>query len=448
MPAARYWRIVGIETYAGGDLELSELHLYDTSGRIDVSAVLTCSHAPLAGSLSNLQDNDTATTCRFAAAQVRSPGFWLQWDFGSSVDLFGVRLGAAGSPGVFLSQMTMVGLASSGLWEVFLSGGRWPYPGNNLLGAVPSDPTLGAPTTFNPADKASNIILSGDLTAWSSPGGSNAQGVVRTLAKAASGKWYVEFAVTDSDANFGIAAAGHDLKVELGSSSLSLGFVVSYVYAGAANLPPYPTFKTDGITGMALDLDSSPRTVRFIRGASIAGPYNIPWAGDVYVAGGVPDSYDAQLSTLNAGQAAFVNGVPAGHLPGFGDLIGGLQFAPLPPPTTSRAVDVAASAPVPAHSTPLASRLQLARDIEHGGPGTIYGTTKTKGTPNLPTKARVVLQHQRSKLPVRETWSDPTTGYFEFRGIDASQQFLTLAEDEAGNFQSVAANRLTPEVLP
>ena len=81
-------------------------------------------------------------------------------------------------------------------------------------------------------------------------------------------------------------------------------------------------------------------------------------------------------------------------------------------------------------------------------PGTIYGTTKTKGTPHLPTKARVVLQHQRSKLPVRETWSDPTTGYFEFRGIDASQQFLTLAEDAAGNFRPVAANRLTPEVLP
>ena len=102
---------------------------------------------------------------------------------------------------------------------------------------------------------------------------------------------------------------------------------------------------------------------------------------------------------------------------------------------------------VPPHSTPLAHRLQLARDVEHGGPGTVYGTTKTKGTPNTPTKARVVLQHQRSKLPVRETWSDPTTGYFEFRGIDVNQQFLTLAEDAEGHFRPVAANRLTPEVL-
>ena len=89
----------------------------------------------------------------------------------------------------------------------------------------------------------------------------------------------------------------------------------------------------------------------------------------------------------------------------------------------------------------------MARDVEVGGLGTIYGTTKTKGTPNLPSKARVVLLHQRSKLPVRETWSDPVTGAFAFTGIDTSQQFLALAEDAAGHFRPVAANRLTPEVL-
>ena len=89
----------------------------------------------------------------------------------------------------------------------------------------------------------------------------------------------------------------------------------------------------------------------------------------------------------------------------------------------------------------------MARDIEFGGQGTVYGTTKTKGTPNAPTKARVVLLHQRSKLPVRETWSDPVTGAFVFSGIDTSQQFLALAEDAAGHFRPVVANRLTPEVL-
>jgi len=110
-------------------------------------------------------------------------------------------------------------------------------------------------------------------------------------------------------------------------------------------------------------------------------------------------------------------------------------------------VIAAATAPVASHTAAQPSHSLLARDIEFGGQARIWGTTKTKGSPNTPTHARVVLLHQRSKLPVRETWSDPTTGYFEFRGIDTNQQFLALAEDAEGHFRPVAANRLTPEVL-
>ena len=77
MPAARFWRIVGIETYAGGDLELSELHLYGPAGRLDATATLTSTIAPKAGTLSALQDDNLATTCRFAGAAVRpkNPSF-------------------------------------------------------------------------------------------------------------------------------------------------------------------------------------------------------------------------------------------------------------------------------------------------------------------------------------------------------------------------------------
>lgn len=94
-------------------------------------------------------------------------------------------------------------------------------------------------------------------------------------------------------------------------------------------------------------------------------------------------------------------------------------------------------------------RQQLAVDLQFGGSGRIWGTTKIKGaagTPDAPARSRVVLLHQRSKLPVREVWSDPITGAFVFEGIDTTQQFLTLAEDAAGNFRPVAASRLAPEV--
>ena len=127
--------------------------------------------------------------------------------------------------------------------------------------------------------------------------------------------------------------------------------------------------------------------------------------------------------------------------------VGGNFLLPATMHIAGSAAQLAASSPVPAFSTRRAHSLQMARDIEHGGPGTIYGTTKTKGSPaNVPAKARVVLLHQRSKLPVREVWSDPTTGGFAFEGIDTRQEYLTLAEDAAGNFRPVAARRLAPEV--
>lgn len=107
---------------------------------------------------------------------------------------------------------------------------------------------------------------------------------------------------------------------------------------------------------------------------------------------------------------------------------------------------VAASSQLNVARMPYA-KAALARDVEFGGTGRIWGTTKTKATPsNLPTKARVVLLHQRSKQLVRETWSDSTTGAFAFEGIDTRQEFLTLAEDAAGAYRPVAASRLVPEV--
>jgi hypothetical protein len=110
---------------------------------------------------------------------------------------------------------------------------------------------------------------------------------------------------------------------------------------------------------------------------------------------------------------------------------------------------VAAAAVTPPAFRLMASPVRVARDAEFGGTGRIFGTTKTKASPsNLPTKARVVLLHQRSKVLVRATWSDPDTGSFAFDGLDVRQEFIALAEDAAGNFRAVAAQRLAPEVAP
>ncbi|MBF9263611.1 hypothetical protein [Paracidovorax cattleyae] len=87
MASSRYWRVSGVETVAGGDLALSELRLHGTSGPLDASVLPTCSHAPSAGAIADLQDGDTTTVCRWAGRAARSSGFRLVWDFGASVSV-------------------------------------------------------------------------------------------------------------------------------------------------------------------------------------------------------------------------------------------------------------------------------------------------------------------------------------------------------------------------
>lgn len=120
-----------------------------------------------------------------------------------------------------------------------------------------------------------------------------------------------------------------------------------------------------------------------------------------------------------------------------------------PSPATSAAwAPVATSAPLAA-SRMVLTQGQLVRDTQYGGRGRIFGTTKLKGTPdNLPVMSRVVLHHQRSRLPVRQTWSDPATGEYMFEGVDPAQEYFVMAEDAGGQQRAVAAQRLTPEEMP
>ncbi len=444
MASSRYWRIVGIETYAGGDLELSELHLYGASGRLDAAATLTSTIAPTAGTLAALQDDNLGTTCRFAAAAVRASGFALVWDFGAgnTSDALGVRIGAA-LLGRFLAAATLQSSSDATAWVSYSSFGKYSYPGFGLLTEAPQAGV--APTTWNPADKSAGVTLSdGNLTA-SVP----YQQAVRSVFSASSGAYYFELTIPDTML-VGVCTAGHALN----------GTFVGYNGSTGWSLLPGSGTKWNGdsptaysnpspakpvVVGVRLDLNA--KTLGFIvngvdHGVAFTNLPSVP----LFVTMGPPTS-GTYLVTANFGGSAFQNAVPAGYTAGFGEKqVGGTLFVAPTLHTAASAVQIAASAPVPAFSTLLTPRLQLARDVEFGGPGTVYGTTKTKGTPNAPTKSRVVLQHQRSKLPVRETWSDPVTGAFVFSGIDTSQQFLALAEDAEGHFRPVAANRLTPEV--
>ena len=476
MPAARFWRVVGVETYAGGDLELSELHLYGTSGRLDATATVTSTHTPTAGTLAALQDDNLATTCRFAGAAVRAGGFAIAWDFGvgNTSDVLGLRIGAATNQAEFMSSCTLQYL-DSGLWVSLSSFGRFPWPGSSAMGQAPSSVSINIPQATLFLSGAGDFLDSSPVGRPITPSGGVSISSVQELYGQESMLFDgIDGRLTSPPSPSLAFSENEDFAISFNawkSENGSQGYdgVISTTTNGSA---------TDG-WGVEL---STFRGLAFItQGAVVfsvgANPNTSRWENwEISRKNGVLRAFrhgqkiHESSNTRAYAQAGLCVGsaFPGGYcFKGFlqqvlivkGAALHDEEFVPqsltevlsqpfegLPLRSAFCPTKVSASATVPAFSTRRATPLQLARDVEHGGPGTIYGTTKTKGTPNLPTKARVVLLHQRSKLPVRETWSDPVTGAFAFTGIDTNQRFLTLAEDAEGHFRPVAANRLTPEV--
>lgn len=127
MSGPRYWRAVGFET-ASRDVEMSELALYSAGSRVDTSATLTASYAPVAGALANLSDATTSTTCRFGASQVRAANFALVWDFGGTgATVDGLRIGAGSDDAAFPQQVQMQSSTDGTTWSDAITWAiNWP----------------------------------------------------------------------------------------------------------------------------------------------------------------------------------------------------------------------------------------------------------------------------------------------------------------------------------
>ena len=495
MPAARYWRIVGVQAVAGGDLELSELHLYGASGRLGAAAAITSSHPPTAGALAHLGDDDTTTTCTFASADVRSGGFYIRWDLGADQDLVGVRVGAGPGASDLFVESLMLQFLNAGRWETHKIFGAFPHPGASAMGAVPvadGDMHFSKVSLLihgDGADGSTTFVDSGPLAL----AGTMTAAQIKTDKAGSYGGAAIKIG------EYGRVVVPHNEAFNFGNGDFTIEVRAWLTGSGGDRLVLLKRTGSSGYMDFGIDVSMNRYATAMIR---VGSNTLISLADQNYVQ--LPDGawYTFAITRVGSAFRWFVNGqlldtktfagavfcdpanalsiggssngiyacvnsyieevritkgvgrYTASYTPATGPFLagapegGGQTFLPARLKTLEIPLQEAASAVVLAHRTHRFDSLQLARDVEVGGPGTIYGTTKTKGTPNQPAKARVVLLHQRSKLPVRETWSDPVTGAFAFPGIDTTQQFLTLAEDAAGNFRPVAANRLTPEVLP
>ena len=120
--ASTLWRLQGVQTVGGGDLELGELRLWGQSAALDAESQLRSSHAPIVGTLESLRDDSDEATCRWAASDVVSPGFYIEWETATPVDAWCVR---------FSSPQVDRAIGAYNL--CCLVGGAWLVAGNGWV---------------------------------------------------------------------------------------------------------------------------------------------------------------------------------------------------------------------------------------------------------------------------------------------------------------------------
>jgi len=455
--ADRYWRVIGFKTDSGA-LTLSGLHLYGGGERLDAGAVLEASLAPYTGDVAALQAVDPVGPVSWLESAVRAGGFSLQWTFASAVSVDGVRLRSPDDT-EFARMLTLQSSADGVAWATVAELGRFDWPGVDVLTPVPASGTFA-------------LLMHMDGDATDSSGNARTVTLVGPPSFLSNGARFEQAMQVTGSAHVVVtdmpAIGDVDFAISFWITLTSFGhiltfsgqrFNIAFWVSGRLTFYRQDTgyaqdFYVPSLTAAPVHFELSREdgllTIRvggvlcFSYSAAVALTAGPMYLGSYPGGTGAAGAYDELAVVI--GSVLHSADFDPPSAPYFGSSVGS-------GPGAAALIAAATSLPVGAQAlgnskTRLMPGTARHRDVEFGGAGRIWGTTKTKATPsNLPTKARVVLLHQRSKQLVRETWSDPVTGAFAFDGIDTRQEFLTLAEDAAGAYRPVAANRLVPEVL-
>lgn len=446
MAAHRYWRAVGLETYDDTGLELSEFQLLSGLTRVDSPAALTASIAPLSGSLANLKDDDTSTGATWASGDVRA--LVLSWDFGvgGSADVTDIRLGSTESYGRFLIngklQRSDDGIAWSDLMPAF-AGITWPG-----VRTKTSSETIGA---WNRGQHYGPVALSSGGTVATQSNLSTSVGrpavppknsgilqiewewITNSLSGANAYVGFTEYAELINPANGrlgytsrGWSYANNGVKVNGGVDTAYgasyvmgdvLGAVVDFT---AGSITFYKNGVSQGVafTGITFeDLYPGAKTGN-------TGTYTtrVRTKGFTYPVVGADPWEDRETSII----ASKVRGK--------------LRHQP------SLAVDTLSSVAKPLQmrlQTPVSGRKDYLTGVLGQGIGRVHGTTKDKGTPNVPVSEKVVLHRQIDGMVIRTVWSTPGTGAYSFDYVDELQAYYVVSFDHDLNFRAVIADNLT-----
>ena len=472
MAVARYWRIVGVRPWGGGELSLSELRLY--SGASNVAATLGCTHAPASGSLADLSDDGLVSTCEFARAAYASAGFAFTFDCGAEVSVSAFGFGTGVDRSRALCAGTLQYLAA-GAWVTYATFGAFPWPGAFAWSGNPSggDEYLAYVTALLPLQTDFSAAIG---SAWTVNGAASIDATPRFVGESSAqfsggyltsvynadtdlsgGDWTVEFWVQFSSTgtyvlfNTGAGTGYWPLQIWLNGTSFGMrgfspgGAMVFNILGGTA---------TTG-TAYFISARRAGSTFTLHVNGVLAGSEN--YAGVLFSpsVGPTVGAYNNGVApTLGwIGQARITKGVarepvvPTEPFPV--DAGGGVAFVLLPISTLWAPASISASALTGVHRAPAALRATVARDVEFGGAGSVPGTVRRDADPvDLPLRRRVRLHRDVDGMMLRETWSDATTGAYLFTDINPAITYTVISYDHEHNYRAVAADNITPEVLP
>lgn len=475
MASARYWRLTGLETYGFRcALTLSEIGLYAAGVRQAITPTATV--APTSGSLANLADASASTTATFA--DVSQPGFSINWDLGSAVDITEIRFASGSSATEYLYAFTLQYSTDNTTWNAVYGLSRIIYPGANSWSAF----VFADDQTFS-----SNILLLHNDFTDRSPVGrsySTLDGTPQTSATQSKFNGASIFFdgvgdrinyASSSDFNLGatytieawlyplaLPAAGNYCRFLMfgvngtGSSLQALTFDST----GALTVSP-ALGGQQGITtaaGTIVINQWNHYAISVLNGFGIffkngkyvaSGPITTQTAGNV----GLAIGYDT-VATVNfnyygyacdirikKGEAAYLAEFdpPVAAFPNVGS---GNTFA-------SRLFNFARSAS--RFTGPTVGNVLQSTNLpktctifdNSNGTGIITSTVKEKASPaNMPLARKVRLFRERDGKCVRETWSDATTGIYTFTGLDLTQTYTAVSWDHTKTYRAVAADGL------
>lgn len=492
MAAARYWRLVSIETYGyKSDLQLSEIALYENGVRVDSSATLTSTFAPSSGALANLSDAATGTVTTFAEVDIAKPSFALVWDFGSAVSISSIAFGAGASHSPFVHSAVVQYSSDGASWTGFYVEGA-VYPGASTLGTkiyfdmpatLPTDPfeanvilrmrfdnasfadTSPSPKTITLVNGSLNTSFKkwGDAGFYAGPIG--AQVSDPGAFAFGTGDFTIEFwfytIYSEGQQTYPIACARNDaggssgwfitLRPGSGSASISFGGYSTPTFYVAA-----PNLKTNVWQHVAIC--RSGNTWRaFINGiqegATTTVSGSVSTGGVLYASlGGAPGILgafcylDDVKITLAARYTANFAPPDISFLSPDGYL--GRSNVKKPSPLTLTPAQVFG---LPQDFTPnyhMYAVVPIKVDVVDGGLYRISGTVKEKALPaNTPLRRRVRLHRELDGRLLAETWSDEVTGNYSFDYIRVDAKYFVVSFDYTNYYRAVIADNLTPEPM-